>query len=396
MNLIPGADFLRFVLALPLRLWRLLSGSDTIQTMPDVVHKKERPRWMLHVQAQFWRVLMAIGMLLHTMARPRPPKPSFTRTIITTVAERKGFIKLHFYVPKKYHDTRRTPGEQKFPLLVNFHGGGFTLGKATDDARWIRTVVDEVGAIVVSVSYRLAPEHPFPTAVEDGVDAILWLVKNANDFDIDIDKIAVSGFSSGGNMCFTVPLRLQEELFDEASPSDLHRPSVVLYERPPLQKAISEGRMLVQTEREIKIKAIVAWYPPTDYTQTRAQRRATATRVDQQLPAIFTDLFDESYLQPPTMDMTNPYLSPGVAPHYMLAGLPQEIIMFTCEWDMLVVEAEQFRDRLVNELGKTVHYHMVAGVPHGWDKAPNPLRQTPGVQEQYMKACKELKRLLHS
>ena len=61
--------------------------------------------------------------------------------------------------------------------------------------------------------------------------------------------------------------------------------------------------------------------------------------------------------------MANPYLSPGVAPHHMLAGLPQEIVKFTCEWDMLVVEAEQFRDRLVDELGKRA-------LPHGAWRTP--------------------------
>jgi len=269
------------------------------------------------------------------------------------------------------------------------------LGSATDDARWATTVVREVDAVVVSVDYRLAPEHPFPTAVEDGVDAILYLVENHKDLHIDQAKIAVSGFSSGANMCFTVPLRLLEELESELAKSEERHMSVVEGRRPGLQKAFSEGRILVKARKQISVKAICAWYPPTDYTHTREQRKATCARLDQQLPAVFTDLFDESYLQPPTMDMSDPYLSPGVAPDYMLAGLPQETLMFTCEWDMLLKEGEDFRDRL-RKLGKTVHYNMVPNAPHGWDKAPNPLKQTPGVKEQYLKACKELKRLLEA
>jgi len=337
---------------------------------------------------------MSIGMLLHKLARPRPPKPAFTRKVETSVSTRKGHIKLLFYVPEDYY-VRRQSMERPFPIVVNYHGGGFTLGTATDDARWARTVVKEVGAVVVSVAYRLAPEHPFPTAVEDGADAILYLVEHARELHLDLDKIAVSGFSSGANMCFTVPLRMLEELEIELARNEERHMSVIEGRRPPLQKAFSEGRVLVRARREISVKAICAWYPPTDYTHTREQRRATSVRLDQQLPAVFTDLFDESYLQPPTMDMASPYLSPGVAPDHMLASLPQEIILFTCEWDMLVKEAEEFRDRL-RKLGKTVHYHMVPEVPHGWDKAPNPLKQTPGVQEQYLKACKELKRLLNA
>jgi acetyl esterase/lipase len=278
--------------------------------------------------------------------------------------------------------------------VVNFHGGGFTLGDATDDARWCRILVQELNAVVVSVDYRLAPEHPFPTAIEDGVDAILYLSEHAREFNIDLEKIVLSGFSSGGNMAFTVPLRLQEELVNECEAGEEKRESVIEARRQPFSKALSAGRFLTRVNRQINIKAVVAWYPPTDFTRTREERRATqAERLDQQLPAIFTELFDESYLSPPTVNRADPYLSPGVAPDHMLACLPKEVILYTCEWDMLLKEAEDFRDKLL-DLGKTVHYEMIPGVPHAWDKAPNPLRETPGVNQWYLAACKQLKRLL--
>ncbi|KAJ9662576.1 hypothetical protein H2201_006064 [Coniosporium apollinis] len=366
-----------------------------------------RPRWMLHVQAQFWRTLMGIGMMLHRFAPPRPPKPNFTRTVTTTISPRRGQFTMQFYVPRDYDVQRRLGRGRKYPVVVNFHGGGFTLGTATDDARWCKTVVDEVGAVVVSVDYRLAPEHPFPTAVEDGVDAILYLAQRADELYIDLERIAVSGFSSGGNMSLTVPLRLQQETVTEdylgryfstdssgSSKAGLRAPDGPAPQtRPVLQKAFSAGRTLVSVSREIRIKAICAWYPSTDYTNTREQRRMTCSRKDQELPAVFTDLFDASYLQPPTMDMSNPYLSPGVAPHEMLMGLPDDIILFTCEWDMLLAEGERLRDRLRDECGKNVVYQMVPGVPHAWDKAPNPLKPTPGVQQYYLRACAELRRV---
>jgi len=357
--------------------------------------RKPRPRWILIAQANMWRYLMAIGMFLHKLARPRPPSPSFSRTIETTVSPIKGHIRLRFYVPDSWLKAKKTgDDDDRWPVVVNFHGGGFTLGKATDDARWCDTVVKEVEAIVVSVDYRLAPEHPFPTAVEDGVDAIMYLVTKSEEFLIDMDRIALSGFSSGANMCFTVPLRLQEELQEEAAEGELRRMSVIEARRPALAKSFSRGRVLVATKRQISIKAVCAWYPPVDYTRTREERRATATRLDQQLPQVFTSLFDDSYLVPPTMDMSNPYLSPGVAPLHMLAGLPEELLIFACEWDMLVDEAIRFKERLENELGRTVHFNIVKGVPHGFDKAPNPIKQPPNVMVEYKKACDELKRLL--
>ncbi|KAL6702770.1 hypothetical protein ACN47E_000954 [Coniothyrium glycines] len=410
------------------------SKNDTVSTP-----KGARPRWMLHVQATFWRVLMGIGMMLHKLARPRPPKPAFTRDIEATVSPLKGKFRLNFYVPRDYHKQTKLRSTKKYPVVVNFHGGGFVLGTATDDARWCGVVVEQVGAVVVSVAYRLAPENPFPTAVEDGADALLWLAQHADELLLDADRFAISGFSSGGNMSFSVPLCLQGELFDrtpsgqkivdgragsvpnaviqppavagsrltpESARSPLVRQKSRLDRIAMLRQTGASSLSLISSYKDgsavsvmtdassalLKIRGIVSFYPPTDYTQTRAQRRATCSRTDQQLPAVFTDLFDDSYLQPPSLDLAHPWLSPGVAPTHMLEALPDDIVLFCCEWDMLLAEGERFRDRLQKDLGKRVHYHCVPG-PHGWDKAPNPFRESPGARQQYMVACKELRRM---
>ncbi|KAF2281560.1 uncharacterized protein EI97DRAFT_33315 [Westerdykella ornata] len=492
----------------------------------------DRPRWMLHLQAQVWRFLMSIGMTLHRQAPPRPPNPAFTRTVDATVSPLKGRFRIHFYVPKDYKSQRKLKGTKRYPCVVNFHGGGFVLGTATDDARWIGAVVEQVDAVVVSVDYRLAPEYPFPTAVEDGADAILYLAKHAEEFLLDTERFAVSGFSSGGNMSFTVPLCLQGELLDrtakgekiegshagstparvkvEANPgaavpkvqvedstgrSRPQTPQVLQVEdsagngetivpvvtaqdderslnisnvpsstsdgtdvngnsnpnsntkdnphpstdpdskslrpllpsrkpsRNPLTRANSRldriaylrqtgtsSLSLVSSLKDasgpsvsittpygtsLKILGIISFYPPTDYTQTREQRRQTCVRADQNLPAVFTRLFDDSYLQPPSLDLAHPWLSPGRAPREMLQVLPDDIVMMCCEWDMLLAEGERFRDRLRGEVGKNVRFHCVPGVPHGWDKAPNPLRESPGAREQYGVACGELRRMFY-
>ncbi|EDU51207.1 Aes Esterase lipase [Pyrenophora tritici-repentis] len=409
-----------------------------METVEGPKPKGSRPRWILHIQAQFWRVLMGIGMMLHRLARPLPPRPAFHRDIESSVSPIKGKFRLHFYVPKEYKKQMKLKGTRKYPVVVNFHGGGFVLGTAHDDARWCGVVVEQVGAVVVSVDYRLAPENPFPTAVEDGADALLWLAQHADELALDADRIAISGFSSGGNMSFTVPLCLQGELFDRTTSGQKivdgragHVPNTVSTHPPTLAPTPNGSRvplmrqktrldriaMLRQTGESalslvssykdtsgvsvmtegsnavLKIRGIVSFYPPTDYTVTRAQRRETCARVDQNLPAVFTDLFDDSYLQPPSLDLSHPWLSPGVAPNHMLEALPDDIVLFCCEWDMLLAEGERFRDRLQKDLGKRVHYHCVPGVPHGWDKAPNPLRESPGARRQYMVACKELKRM---
>jgi acetyl esterase/lipase len=396
-------------------------ASTTATTTTQPASEPVRPRWILHMQAQMWRFLMGIGMLLHRMAPPHPPKPSFKRTIKSTVSSKPGTFELHFYVPKNYDSHRRQNFvKKKYPCVINFHGGGFTLGSPNDDARWCGTVVDECDAVVVSVDYRLAPENPFPTAVEDGVDAVLYMANEADELGIDANKIALSGFSSGANMAFTVPLRLYDHQSEfsrvDGSTSLLTLPDSNTVDDPgasslsvnrinrsrshtvaPTLASLQKQKMTVkqcEAVQSVSVCAIVPWYPSCDYTQTREERRNTSVRTDQDLPAIFTNLFDESYLHPPdTIPLDSPYLSPGIAPTSLLReALPQDIIMHTCQWDMLLVEGEKFRDRLTGKgISKTVHYTMIESVPHGWDKAPNPLKPTPGVKEHYLNATNHLR-----
>lgn len=94
------------------------------------------------------------------------------------------------------------------PAVVNFHGGGFTLGAGIDDARFARFVLERCNAVFISVNYRLAPEYPFPTAVEDGADALLYVIQNTDKLRVDPRRIATSGFLAGGNLVITSPLRL--------------------------------------------------------------------------------------------------------------------------------------------------------------------------------------------
>lgn len=334
-----------------------------------------RPRWALRVEAIAWRFLMDIGMILHRLAPPMALSVSFREEIRATVSPYHGTIGLAFYTPPNY---RISPPETRYPVVVNFHGGGFTLGKSTDDARWARTVVNVTDAVVVSVDYRRAPEFPFPTAVEDGVDAILHLIHNAERLKIDENLIAVSGFSAGGNMAFTVPLRLDQEL------------------KPIWDSVVQTGRegqtVIKSGAKTGRIVGIVAWYPSTDFTRPREERRASNGRVDKELPRFFTQLFDDSYLFPPkTIDLSSPYLSPGVASEDMLGILPNDIVLITCEYDELHAEGEQFRDRLRKSFGKNVRYRMMEGQPHAFDKTPNPFFWDPKIEKLYEDTARTLK-----
>ena len=161
-------------------------------------------KWLL-TQARTWRFLMGIGMHLHDLRGGNPPKPSFVHSI-PNLPRGSQHTKLYFYNPPDY--LKQTDVGHKYPIVVNFHGGGFCLGTPLDDRYWARSIIKDVPCVFVSVGYRLAPEHSFPTAVDDSVDALLYLSANAEALGLDTTRITLSGFSAGANLAFTVPLLL--------------------------------------------------------------------------------------------------------------------------------------------------------------------------------------------
>lgn len=340
-------------------------------------------RWWLHIQAMFWRFLMRIGMFFHDLASPWPPRPSFTRAI-PFASGRGNRAVLHFYCPPDYPQRRREGN--RIPVNVNFHGGGFTLGGATDDSRWARSVVQDVGAVVVSVGYRRAPEHPFPAAVDDGVHALLYLAANAAELGLDVSRLVLSGFSAGGNLAVTVPLRLHS-----LTPAEGDQSSSSILRAPTLNPAESTQKLVDSTDH-LNIVGLFCWYPILDFEESRDHRRAMSIMPDKTLPSFFTTLFDESYL-PDREERRSPYASPVRAPSKLLAdALPPHIFLYICEWDMLMNEGQQFVLRL-EALGKRVRAMMIEKARHAWDKSPNPFRDQNQVNVLYRDACADMKRL---
>jgi acetyl esterase len=90
------------------------------------------------------------------------------------------------------------------PALVYFHGGGWVLGNLDSHDRLCRVLADDGECIVISVNYRLAPEHKFPAAVHDALGAYAWAAREAANLGIDSRRIAVGGDSAGGNLAAVV------------------------------------------------------------------------------------------------------------------------------------------------------------------------------------------------
>jgi acetyl esterase len=135
-----------------------------------------------------------------------------------------GAIPLRIYTPRRKNGARG--------VVLYCHGGGFVLGDLDIYDSTCRTICNDSGCIVVAVDYRLAPEHPFPAAVEDCHAALAWLSAHAGEIGGDPQRLAVCGDSAGGNLAAVlaliaraegIPLRYQVLIYPvtSAAPGDL-------------------------------------------------------------------------------------------------------------------------------------------------------------------------------
>lgn len=97
------------------------------------------------------------------------------------------------------------------PIIVYYHGGGFTVGSSEDCDFLTRKLADTNEALVVSANYRSAPEFPFPTPLDDAFDVYRWVSDNGEQLGGDTGRIAVAGDSAGSNLAAALPLRARDE-----------------------------------------------------------------------------------------------------------------------------------------------------------------------------------------
>lgn len=171
---------------------------------------------MLHPQARaFIDLLAARGVPpTHTLApeqarsayRDRrsftqPEPPPVARIEALNAQGPAGAIALRLYAP-----VTREQQKGLLPVLVYFHGGGWVIGDLDTHDTLCRQLANESGCAVVSVDYRLGPEHVFPAAVDDCIAATRWVAGEAEALGLDAARMAVGGDSAGGNLAAVVAL----------------------------------------------------------------------------------------------------------------------------------------------------------------------------------------------
>lgn len=225
-----------------------------------------------------------------------------------------GQIPVQIYTPE---------GHGPFPVLVYFHGGGWTIGTIESWDSLCRSLCNASGCVTVSVDYRLAPEHKFPAGPEDCYAATDWVVKNAASIGGDPARVAVAGDSAGGNLAAAVALMARDRGGPKVAFQLLIYPVTDAGLKTPSQQQFQDDGYILS-----KKDMIWFWghYIGSD------------------------------------KDKTNPYASPIEAKS--LRGLPPALVV-TASFDPLRDEGETYAARL-QEAGVKTECIRYEGVTHGF------------------------------
>jgi acetyl esterase len=241
------------------------------------------------------------------------------------ITGRGGEIPIRIYTPER---------DGPFPGLVYLHGGGWVICDLDTHDNICRAISKRAGAVVVAVDYRLAPEHKFPAALEDSIDATRWVASNADALNIDPKRLAIAGDSAGANMATVIAVKARDAKDPAIALQVLVYPVINLSEvNTPSHREFAQDHFLTRSAME--------W-------------------------------FANQFFAPGT-DRKNPDISPVFTPN--LRGLPPALVI-TAECDPLRDEAEDYARRLENS-GVEVTLTRYDGMIHPFLSL---LGATPGAQ----------------
>jgi acetyl esterase len=248
------------------------------------------------------------------VSNPEPPELESARSL--SIPAPHGAMPARLYTPKR---LRKTGGLA--PGLVFFHGGGWVIGDLDSHDVVCRKLAHEGELIVISVDYRLAPEHKFPAAADDAIIATRWIAANAGQLGIDPAQLLVGGDSAGGNLAAVVALAARDG-------------------GPKLA-----GQVLI--------------YPATDFAMSHPSHREPETSI--LLTHSVIKWFCNHYLNS-AADIEHWKASPARA--QTLAGLPPAYVL-TAGADPLRDEGAEYAARL-KAAGMAVTYRHFPGQFHGF------------------------------
>lgn len=230
------------------------------------------------------------------------------------IPTRHGEVHCYVFVPMA--------GEGKLPAIVNFHGGGFVKGYRGRDILFSRNLACHTNCTVIDVDYKVAPEYQYPYALEEGYDAVNYILTHEETFGIDRRKIFLSGQSAGGNLATGITLMAKEK-------------------------------------KEFSVLLTMVSYPPLDLAKDPAKKRFADLETERVETA---RLYNDWYIE--KSRRTELYASPVYASREKLTGLTPFLII-TAQKDTLSEEAEKFAYQLI-EAGVTVTAKQIRSAVHGF------------------------------
>jgi acetyl esterase len=271
----------------------------------DMMAQMPLPPWS-ELNAVTFRAMMDAG-------RFPPPDLPLAEIVNTTIPGPAGPIGARIY---------RASLAPYQPVIVYFHGGGFVIGNLESHDGTCRRLSHGIGCTVVSVDYRLAPEHVYPAAVDDSYAATQWVAEHADFLKIDATRIAVAGDSAGGNLAAVVAIIAR----DRGTPKICHQ----LLTYPVTDMAFKSESYTSNGTGYFLTKDMMMW-------------------------------FGLQYV-PAGHDIEDPLLSPLY--HKNLAGLPPATVI-TAEYDPLRDEGEAYAKKL-QDAGVPTKLIRYDGVFHGF------------------------------
>ena len=283
--------------------------------MSEAVKEKKYTQEQLQKKVNRIRGLMAFVMNVSDKILRKPGNIVGREMILDTDA---GKVKVLAY---------NLDNSETLPLFVNIHGSGFTIGDAGMDDPFMMNIAEKANVKIISIDYSLAPEAPFPIALNECYSVVKYAKEHPEEFGIDPDSIALGGQSAGGNF--------------------------------------SAGICLMENERKaLGIKCLILDYPPLDvYTDASLKPHPRGS-----IPNFMSRMFDACYCNDKE-ERKNPLISPAYATADQVASFPPTLVI-TASRDSLCEEGEVFKDML-KDAGVDVTHRRFNAV-HGFNLKPGP------------------------
>lgn len=234
---------------------------------------------------------------------------SKVETTYKTIDGTNGPIPLRIYTPSN---------EGILPAVVFIHGGGFIAGSVDVVENPCKALAEKAGAVVISVDYRLAPEHPYPAGLTDCFESVTWVYEHAEEIRVNPQQIAISGDSAGGNLSTVCAL------MDRENGTEMIKFQALIYPSVNMAGVQTEDFNWSIDQYEIRNHAEII--------------TPLVTALGESSRGIF-----QIYLQN-NAEITDPHVSPLLSDQ--LSGMPETLIV-TAEFDYLKVECEAYAAKLV-------------------------------------------------